>query len=161
MSPVDSPDLHDDLGWSLGVLLRSYRDRVTAALGEFPHGTRGYEALAAVLRGGHDSQLSLAGHLGIDRTVMTYLVDDLEAEGLVERKPNPADRRQRQIVVTDRGRALLESACDRVVAAQDEVLGALAAPERAALRSLLNKAATATGDDESRETAGAGTGLSS
>lgn len=140
-------DLGDDLGWSLGVLLRAYRDRVTAALGEFPHGTRGYETMAEVLRGGHPSQLALAGHLGIDRSVMTYLVDDLEAEGLVERTPNPADRRRRRIVATDRGRELVESACTRVLAAQDEVLAGLEGDERSALRRLLTKAAGATGGD--------------
>ena len=143
------PDLHlgDDLGWSLAVLLRSYRERVTDALGEFPHGNRGYETMAEVLRSTRPSQLALANHLGIDRTVMTYLVDDLEKEGLVERRPNPTDRRQRLIVATDRGRALVENACRRVVDAQEELLGTLDDDERVALRRLLNKAATGTGED--------------
>ena len=43
-------DLGDDFGWSLAVLLRTYRERVSEALGAFPHGTRGYETLAEVLR---------------------------------------------------------------------------------------------------------------
>ncbi len=143
------PDLQlgDDLGWSLAVLLRSYRARVTEALGEFPHGNRGYETMAEVLRSTRPSQLALANHLGIDRTVMTYLVDDLEKEGLVERRPNPTDRRQRLIVATDRGRALVENACRRVVDAQEELLGTLDDDERVALRRLLNKAATGTGED--------------
>lgn len=139
-------DLGDDFGWALAVLLRSYRDRVSEALGEFPHGPRGYETMAEVLRGDQPSQLALAKHLGIDRTVMTYLVDDLEEAGLVERRANPTDRRQRQIVATDRGRELIENACRRVVQAQDELLGTLDGDERLALRRLLNKAASATGD---------------
>jgi MarR family transcriptional regulator, transcriptional regulator for hemolysin len=140
-------DLGDDLGWSLAVLLRSYRDRVTEALGGFPHGTRGYETMAEVLRGTRPSQLALANHLGIDRTVMTYLVDDLEKEGLVERRPNPTDRRQRQIVATDLGRELVETACRRVIDTQNELLGTLGVDERRTLRRLLNKAAVATGED--------------
>ena len=76
----------DRFGWSLAVLLRTYRERVSEALGAFPHGTRGYETLAEVLRGTRPSQLALANHLGIDRTVMTYLIDDLEQDGLVERR---------------------------------------------------------------------------
>jgi len=150
LAPVidgESVDLGDDFGWALGVLLRGYRDHVKDAVGEFPHGTRGYETMAEVLRGTQPSQLALATHLGIDRTVMTYLVDDLENDGLVERRPNPADRRQRQIVATDRGRELVESACRRVVEAQAELLGTLDGDERAALRRLLNKAAAGTGED--------------
>lgn len=147
MTVSSALDLGDDLGWSLGVLLRAYRDRVTAALDGFPHGTRGYETMAEVLRGGRGSQLALAAHLGIDRTVMTYLIDDLEREGLVERRPNPADRRQRQIVATEQGRSLVESACARVLAAQDEVLDGLAEGDRAALRRLLKQAAEASGDE--------------
>jgi len=147
--PLNVPalDLGDDFGWALGVLLRSYRDRIAAALGEFPHGPRGYETMAEVLRGTQPSQLALANHLGIDRTVMTYLVDDLEREGLVERRANPADRRQRLVVATDEGRALVERACQRVIEAQDELLGTLGADERVTLRRLLNKAAIATGQD--------------
>jgi len=146
-APPPALDLGDDLGWALGVLLRGYRDRVKRALGDFPHGPRGYETMAEVLRGTQPSQLALANHLGIDRTVMTYLVDDLEQEGLVERRANPTDRRQRMVVATDKGRELVETACRRVVEAQDELLGTLDWPERTAFRQLLNKAAAGTGED--------------
>ena len=146
-APPPALDLGDDLGWALGVLLRGYRDRVKHALGDFPHGPRGYETMAEVLRGTQTSQLALANHLGIDRTVMTYLVDDLEQEGLVERRANPTDRRQRMVVATDKGRELVETACRRVVEAQDELLGTLDGPERTAFRQLLNKAAAGTGED--------------
>ena len=36
---------------------------------------------------------------------MTYLLDDLEQAGLIERRPEPADRRARRVVATDAGRA--------------------------------------------------------
>ncbi|WP_430645056.1 MarR family winged helix-turn-helix transcriptional regulator [Agromyces sp. GXS1127] len=146
-SALTSLDLGDDFGWALGVLLRAHRDRVQEAIGDFPHGPRGYETMAEVIRGTQPSQLALANHLGIDRTVMTYLVDDLEADGLVERRPNPADRRQRLVVATPRGQEVISGACSRVVAAQDLVLGALDPAEREALRRLLVKAAVGTGGD--------------
>ena len=68
----------EDLGWALGSLLRSYRERIGPLLEDVPHGPRGYQTLCEVIRGEQPSQLALATHLGIDRTVMTYLVDDLE-----------------------------------------------------------------------------------
>lgn len=137
----------EDFGWALGVLLRSYRDLVTPALGDFPHGPRGYQTLAEVVRGQRPSQLALANHLGIDRTVMTYLVDDLEAAGLVQRRANPGDRRQRQVVATPKGRAALGELCRQVTEAEESVLGALTPGERSVLRRLLNKAACAGAGD--------------
>ena len=129
-----------DLGWSLGTLLRGYREHVNAAIGEFPHGQRGYETMCAVVRGDQPSQLALATHLGIDRTVMTYLVDDLVEAGLVERHPNPADRRQRQVVATEAGAEAVAALCRQVAAAEAGVLAGLEPEERGTLRHLLRKA---------------------
>jgi DNA-binding MarR family transcriptional regulator len=39
---------------------------------------------------------------------MTYLLDDLEAASLIERRPDPADRRARRIVATQKGNELAE-----------------------------------------------------
>lgn len=152
--PADSPTrppepgdsgLADDFGWALGVLLRSYRDLVSGVLGDFPHGPRGYQVLSEVIRGQQPSQLALANRLGIDRTVMTYLIDDMVAAGLVERRPNPVDRRQRQVVATAAGKRTLAALCEQVVAAENAMLGALADDERELFRRLLLKAACGTG----------------
>jgi MarR family transcriptional regulator for hemolysin len=132
---------HGDFGWHLGVLGGEYQRSVVTVLGDFPHGPRGYQTLAAVVRDEKPSQLALATHLGIDRTVMTYLIDDLVAAGLVERRLNPADRRQRKIVATDRGVAAYTDLERRVRAAEDAMLGALDDAERQALRLLLRRVA--------------------
>ena len=100
-------DPKEDFGWTLGVLVRNYQNASTAAMGAFPHGARGYQVLVAVASGEQPNQLALAQHLGIDRTVMTYLVDDFVKAGLVERRLNPADRRARMVVATEAGLAML------------------------------------------------------
>src|ERR1700742_1430962 len=110
--------MSEDLGWALGSLLRSYREQVGPLLEDVPQGARGYQTLFEVVRGNQPSQLALATHLGIDRTVMTYLVDDLVEAGLVERRQNPDDRRQRQVVATKRGRQLIAKTCVRVYDAE-------------------------------------------
>ena len=46
----------------------------------------------------------LAATLGIDPPYMTIVVDDLEAKGLVERRPHPTDRRAKLVVATRRGK---------------------------------------------------------
>jgi MarR family transcriptional regulator, transcriptional regulator for hemolysin len=130
-----------DVGWSLSVLLRALRAAVNAAVGDVPHGPRGYQLLTTVVHDQPPSQLALAEHLGIDRTVMTYLIDDLEAAGLVERRSNPADRRQRKVVATDAGRRTLAELERGVRAAEDHVLGALRPGERDTFRTLLRRVA--------------------
>ena len=133
---------HDsDLGWSLGVLLRAYERALTSALGDLPHGYRGYQVLREVVRGSQPSQLALAGHLGIDRTVMTYLIDDLVEAGLVERRVAEADRRQRRVVPTADGTARLGDLEHRVDAAEDVVLAALDPDDRRTVGLLLRRAA--------------------
>ncbi|MFD7169076.1 MarR family winged helix-turn-helix transcriptional regulator [Streptomyces violascens] len=72
--------------------MRAYRTVVASALADVPQGARGYQTLAVVVRGDQQNQLALATYLGIERTVMTYLIDDLVSAGLVERRLTPADR---------------------------------------------------------------------
>jgi MarR family transcriptional regulator, transcriptional regulator for hemolysin len=134
-------DAKEDFGWTLGVVVRSYQNRSNAVMGEFPHGARGYQVLVAAVGGEQPNQLALAQHLGIDRTVMTYLIDDFVKAGLVERQLNPADRRARLIVATDRGREVLAELQRRVAEAEDVVLAALEPAERDVFRTLLRRVA--------------------
>ena len=132
-----------DLGWALGTIKRAYVEAATAVAADVPGGARGYLVLASSGHGEPRSQLALAQHLGVNRTVMTYLLDDLERAGLVERRPDPTDRRARRVAITDRGRALLREVKDRLRRAEDELLGPLDEQERATLRTLLQRLATA------------------
>src|ERR1044071_6647891 len=49
------------------------------------------------------SQQDGAAQLGIDRTTMVALVDELEEKGLVRRAVAPGDRRKRLVRLTERG----------------------------------------------------------
>jgi DNA-binding MarR family transcriptional regulator len=142
MTAVESCTLSSDLGWALGVLSRFYVKTAAVTFAEVPGGSRGYQVLAAAARDEHGSQLALAQHLGVDRTVMTYLLDSLAEAGLIERRPDPADRRARRIVATARGRSLLDGLGERLREAEDQVLAGLAeAEDRQAFRALLQRLA--------------------
>src|ERR1043165_4468386 len=119
------------LGWALAVGPRRWHDGVEDVLGHLPHGTRGYHVLSTVVRADVPTQAALAAYLSIDRTVMTYLIDALEADGLVERRPDPADRRARRVVATERGRTVLTDTERQVAAVERTVLGELDPAERA------------------------------
>jgi DNA-binding MarR family transcriptional regulator len=134
--------LVDDLGWGLGMVFRAYASAAQAAVAEFPGGPRGYQVLSTAVRASVGSQLALAQHLGIDRTMMTYLLDDLEAAGLIERRPDPADRRARQVIATEKGAALLVTLDRRLAAAEDHLLAPLDDEQRTTFRSQLRLLAT-------------------
>jgi DNA-binding MarR family transcriptional regulator len=134
--------LADDLGWGLGVVFRAYVAAADAAVAELPGGPRGYQVLAAAARSDVGSQLALAQHLGIDRTVMTYLLDDLEAAGLIERHPDPADRRARRVVASEHGATVLTELDQRLRTAEARVLGPLGIDERDTFRTQLRRLAT-------------------
>ncbi|HUZ20488.1 MAG TPA: MarR family transcriptional regulator [Acidimicrobiales bacterium] len=133
--------LGDDLGVALGAVFRCYVQNAEAVLGQLPGGPRGYQVLDAASRQLAEGQGALARRLGIDRTVMTYLVDDLERAGLVERRPDVADRRNKQVVATKRGRAVWARTRTRLQLAEGRVLDPLAPAERAEFRRLLARLA--------------------
>jgi DNA-binding MarR family transcriptional regulator len=70
---------------------------------------------------------------------MTKRLDRLEEMGLVERLPDPNDRRGRLVALTDRGRELVDAAVVDHLENQQTLLGALDAGEREDLASLLRK----------------------
>lgn len=144
------PEFVGEFGWALTVLLREWSARVAAAVGDLPYGTRGYQVLSAVVRDEPPSQASLATRLGIDRSVMTYLIDRCVESGLVERQQDPTDRRARRIVPTGHGRRRLDELDARVRQVEEELLGALPEAERALLHRLLRQAADGVAHDPDR-----------
>lgn len=141
-APSCEDALADDLGWGLGMLFRAYVRAARAALTDLPGGPRGYQVLSAAGQGTVGSQLALAQHLGLDRTVMTYLLDDLEGANLIERRPDPADRRARRVVATRLGAELLATLNDRLGAAEAHLLAPLDEDARETFRALVRLLAT-------------------
>ena len=130
-----------ELGWALGTVTRAHLRAAQDVVGGLPGGPRGYQVLAAAATGEAGSQLALGRQLGVDRTVMTYLLDELEQAGLVARTPDPADRRARLIAPTEDGVATLCDLERRLRAGEDEVLGILDESERSSFRLLLQRLA--------------------
>jgi DNA-binding MarR family transcriptional regulator len=134
--------LANDLGWGLGTVFRAYVAAAHAAVADLPGGPRGYQVLSAAAQGVVGSQVSLAQHLGVDRTVMTYLLDDLEAAGLIERRPDPADRRARHVVIARQGTKLLATLDERLRAAEAHLLAPIDGAARQSFRAQVRLLAT-------------------
>jgi MarR family transcriptional regulator, lower aerobic nicotinate degradation pathway regulator len=91
------------------------------------------------LAAGPISQHELGDQLGIDRTTMVELIDDLEKQGAVERRRNPTDRRAYLLSLTSRGRTLQKKAARAFDGVTDEVFAALRPAERKALADMLRR----------------------
>jgi DNA-binding MarR family transcriptional regulator len=85
-------------------------------------------------------QQELGEALGIDRSTMVSLIDQLEGAGLARRRPSATDRRAREIAITPTGRRLLQRARGLIAHVEDEVLAGLTAAERRELLALLRRA---------------------
>ncbi|WKG05573.1 MarR family winged helix-turn-helix transcriptional regulator [Mycolicibacterium sp. HK-90] len=111
-------------------------------LGLHPRATAVLLALAGT---DGQSQRELCERLGLHRNVMVALIDALEAEGLVERRPHPADRRAFAVSLTERARHLVPDldAAGRVL--EDEVTASLTDEERDLLRNMLRRLSAAAG----------------
>ena len=92
-----------------------------------------------LLAEGPISQQALGEQLGIDRTTVVELIDELEQQGVVVRRRNPADRRSYALSLTPRGRTVQKRAAHAFDAAADEFLDALEPAERQALVEMLRR----------------------
>lgn len=90
---------------------------------------------------GNLSQRRLAETLGADKSTMVNLVDELERQGLAERRPNPADRRAHAVQLTEAGRRRLTAAGVVVKGVQDAFLAPLSKRDQAQLQRLLERLA--------------------
>ena len=91
------------------------------------------------------SQQALSVALGIHRSAVVALVDDLEQRGLAERRRDPVDRRAYTLYLTAPGRDLLAD-LERIAEEHEaELLTALDASERSQLISLLRRVVESQG----------------
>jgi DNA-binding MarR family transcriptional regulator len=84
------------------------------------------------------SMRELAAALGIDPPNATVVIDDLEAQGFVRRRPHPTDRRAKLVETTPKGNALAEQA-DAILATPPPALSALSPDELETLREILQR----------------------
>lgn len=98
-----------------------------------------YALLATLDELGPASQADLSRRIMIDRSDMVATVNELGEQGLLERTPDPTDRRRNVVTITSAGRRQLRK-LDRLVAgAQDQLLAPLSAGERTRLVELLTR----------------------
>jgi DNA-binding MarR family transcriptional regulator len=143
--PSPAQGLSRRVGFLLVQLATHEHRRFAERLARLDLHPRHFGMLSHLAAAEGQSQQALSIALGIHRSAMVALVDDLEHRGLAERRRDPVDRRAYTLYLTPPGRELLaelERAADEEEA---ELLSALDASERSQLISLLQRVAASQG----------------
>jgi DNA-binding MarR family transcriptional regulator len=85
------------------------------------------------------SQHALAERLAVPPSRMVALVDHLEDAGLVERRPDPQDRRVRGLFLMRKGRGVLKRASEVAIEHETRLCAGINREEREQLIDLLQK----------------------
>jgi DNA-binding MarR family transcriptional regulator len=130
MSKADALDVADRLHSAAIRLLRTVRAADDAAGLSAPK----LSALSVLIYGGARSLTGLARAEQVTAATMSKLVSDLEADGLVAKRVDAADRRGVRIEATAKGKALFQDARKRRLELLRGRVARLSASERARLR---------------------------
>jgi DNA-binding MarR family transcriptional regulator len=129
------------LGYMLKHAHHRYQQLAATALEPFGIDGKQWAVLVTLGSGEQLSQQEAADVLGIDRTTMVALVDELEDKGLARRSRHPEDRRKNLVELTGEGRRTLERAQKEVAAAEHTFFAPLTEPDvdsfKTALRALV------------------------
>jgi DNA-binding MarR family transcriptional regulator len=118
------------LGWSI-------KDRASEAYEAAGASPYHYSVLALLDEGTCTAQSTIADALGYDRSWFVGLLDELEEEGLVERKRDPVDRRRHLVSLKPAGKKRLAELRAISKGVEDEFFAPLDPQEREQLHALL------------------------
>lgn len=85
------------------------------------------------------SQALLSAEVGLDKSAVVPLIDDMERRGWVIRTRLQADRRRNHLSITDEGRAELEALANQMHITEAEALAVLSERERQMIGAALDK----------------------
>jgi MarR family transcriptional regulator, transcriptional regulator for hemolysin len=128
---------------NLGFLLKDVSRLYTRRFEERAHGLAltlpQCKALAYLSKNEGVSQKRLAELIEIDPMSLVRILDRMEADGWVQRRSAPEDRRARSLMLTEKAKPILDHISRLAAETRAEVLEGLATEERAKLIELLER----------------------
>ncbi|MGE5287030.1 MAG: MarR family winged helix-turn-helix transcriptional regulator [Micromonosporaceae bacterium] len=131
------PEARRDLAAMIAPLSRALVEAELPVLRSLGLTMWGYVVLLALDEQPLRTQAALAQSIGADKTRIIAVLDDLQQRGLIERQPDPADRRAHLLSLTAEGRHVRESAQAGIRQKEERLLSRLPPDDRRGfLRSL-------------------------
>lgn len=140
---VDAADICSSIVW-LGHLIERFANTRLPEAG-VPAGISSARAnllLAVHAAREHDGStrmVDIALDLGVTGRTLTTMVDAMEKQGMLERVPDPDDRRAIQLELTGEGQAMVGPLAEAMASAGDVILSPLSVSEQATLSRLLTR----------------------
>lgn len=119
------PD-RDRFGFLFVTLARGWRRVIDAELARTGLTDATWTPLVHLaIAGDGISQTELAARVGLDASTLVRLIDKLQERGLLERQPDPNDRRARRLVLTPAGEEEVREIRQRLLEIEHELLAGL------------------------------------
>jgi DNA-binding MarR family transcriptional regulator len=133
------PGADESLSEAFWSVARRLRETSHQALAPWDITPSAFRALRVLGRHGAMRLSDLSEHLRIAPRSATEVADTLEARGLAERRPDPADRRATLVELTEHGASVLGAIRAARGTEAERVFGRLSATDRAQLTRILRK----------------------
>ena len=142
------PERHRKIGPLSRRLFQVYLGVIMEALEPYDLDPAFYSVLVELADQPGIDQRRLGEALGIDRTTIGEIVDELEGRGLIDRRIHPEDRRARVLSLNEQGEALRLEIRPRMLAAQERFAAPLLPEERTLFLDLLYRVVAGNIDHE-------------
>jgi DNA-binding MarR family transcriptional regulator len=139
VSEATEPDGTETLATTFWNLARQLRTASSESLRQWDINPSQARALRVLVRHGLMRLSDLSEHLHIAARSTTEVVDGLQAKGLVERQPDPNDRRATLVALTEGGHQVGEAIRAARGSDAERVFDRLSATDRAELTRILRK----------------------
>ncbi|NUR95032.1 MAG: winged helix-turn-helix transcriptional regulator [Kribbellaceae bacterium] len=131
--------LSDQVLFALGRASQHAQRLVRQHMTEAGVRTLHYHVLASLADDGEAVQATLADRIGMDRSDLVTLLDELEELKMLARRVDAADRRRKIVAITPAGEKQLADMDQLIYAAEADLLAPLTAAERKTLLGLLRR----------------------
>lgn len=143
--PLEIENQKDSIGFMLSRIGEAVTSRFSALVAEHDLDPRRFLVLNLISEHEGESQQAIALSIGVAKSQMVAVVDELESDGLLERRVNPIDRRQHALHLTRKGRSVLDGALSTAAEYETFLRSALSEREAKDMLKSLQKLAGLTG----------------
>lgn len=130
---------HMSFGWKIAVLAADLSERLDTELKSIGLTINQWPTLFTLWEEDGLTQSELTSRCNTAHYTTTRILDSLEKQGLVERRPHPTSRRAHLVYLTDEGRGLEKEAVAKAKSVNETFLGLLSKDEQAQISSILLK----------------------
>ena len=115
--------MRDQFPFAVARVTRRWRKMLDERLKDLGVTQARWSTMVSLEKGGEGlTQRELASLMAIENPTLVRLLDSLEQQNLIERRPCPNDRRARRLHLTNAGRAFMDDLSERAEVLREEML---------------------------------------